>query len=358
MGLTQLSVLGVNHRSAPLALRERFTIPSRELADALQVLRNDPTICEGVILSTCNRIEWYVASDDPSASRQTLIDLLSHHSRLEPSAFAPHLYHYVGPAVAAHLFRVTSGLDSAILGESEIAAQVKEAYQIACAHRTLGPHLHRLFQKALHAAKEVRTRTVVGQGEASIGSVVAKLARQLFADRLSQCDVLLWGAGKAAEATARHLIKSGIGQLWIVNRTPLKAQDLAAICQSGWLSWEQALKHLGHVDIAIVCTQAPHYVIDEGDLDAVADQRGSRPLCLIDLAVPRNVDPSLKRRAGIALYNIDDLQAIAQSGLATRRDALAQCASLINDQVDRFLRRHTPRHNTETMTCQPLAASS
>ena len=147
---------------------------------------------------------------------------------------------------------------------------------------------------------------------------------------------MLWGAGKAAETTARHLIKSGIGQLWIVNRTPLKAQDLASLCQSGWLSWEQALKHLAHVDIAIVCTQAPHYVIDQGDLDAVAAQRGSRPLCLVDLAVPRNVEPSLARHPGVRLYNIDDLQTITQAAQSQREQERERCDALIQEQVNRF----------------------
>ena len=355
--VNELCLVGLNHRSAPLALRESFTIPPRDLPEALACLRRSG-LAEIVILSTCNRIELYAVSSDPETTCAALVDFLSYRSRLTPEAFNPHLYRVSGVDVAKHLFGVAVGLDSAILGESEITAQVKEAYRIAHAHGATGPLLNRLFQKALHVTKEIRSATTLGQGSTSIGAVVVALARELFAERLAATEVLLWGAGKAAETTARHLIKSGIGQLWIVNRTPLKAQDLASLCQSGWLSWEQALKHLAHVDIAIVCTQAPHYVIDEGDLDAVADQRESRPLCLIDLAVPRNVDPALKQRAGVALYNVDDLQLIAQTGVAARRAALIQCASLINAQADHFLQRQPSGHNAETLTCQPIAASS
>jgi len=204
-----------------------------------------------------------------------------------------------------------------VLGESEITAQVKQAYALAHAEGATGPVLNRLFQKALHCTKVIRSHTRIAEGQASIGSVVVDLTRQLFVGRLQDCEALLWGAGKAAEATARHLIKAGIGQLWIVSRTTANAQGLATLCQAGWLSWEQALKHLRHVDIAIVCTQAPHYVIDEADVGAVLPFRGGRPLFIIDLAVPRNVDPAVKGYRGVSLYNMDEVQSIAQGALMT-----------------------------------------
>lgn len=328
-----LVLVGLNHRSAPLEVRERFALSPRDLPQALPVLRTG-AIREAVVLSTCNRVECYVAAADAQAACRDVVDFLSYHSRLEPAAFQSHLYRADDGDAVGHLFRVAAGLDSVILGESEITAQVKDAYHLAHQLGATGPVLNRVFQKALHAAKEIRSRTAVGQGQASVGAVVATLAGRLFDEQLARCDVLLWGAGKAAEATARHLIKRGIRQLWVVNRTQPKAQDLASLCSGGWLSWEQALAHLAHVDIAIVCTQAPHYVIDQADLDAAMPRRGSRPLCLIDLAVPRNVDPSLKSRAGVALYNIDDLQAIAQEGLAARREELGRCAAILQRQLD------------------------
>ena len=165
------------------------------------------------------------------------------------------------------------------------------------------------------------------------------------------CEVLLWGAGKAAEATARQLIKEGVQRLSIVNRTQLKAQDLASLCQSGWLSWEQARAHLAHVDIAIVCTQAPHYVLEAGDLAEILPQRNGRPLCLIDLAVPRNVDPALAQQAGVSLYNIDDLQAIAQHGVAARERARASCAALIAQQVRHCFREPQSIPHEEAAPC-------
>ncbi len=334
-----LVVIGLNHRSASLALREQLVVPPRDLPDVLRALHAEPSIDEAVLLSTCNRVELYVASQDPATAVQAAIDFFASRSNVASETLRASLYCFLRRDAVAHLFRVTAGLDSMILGESEITAQVKQAYLAAQAQGTTGPLLHRLFQKALHAAKEVRSRTGIGQGHASIGSATVTLARTLFDGRLENCDVLLWGAGKAAESTARHLIKQGVRQLWIVNRTQFKAQDLASLCQSGWISWEQARAHLAKVDIAIVCTQAPHYVIDAGDLAAILPQRHGRPLCLIDLAVPRNVDPALKRQAGIALYNIDDLQGLAQDGLAARQDEQARCTELLAHHVRYFLDR-------------------
>ena len=350
------SLVGLNHRSAPVGMRERFAFPPRDLPQALQLLRSG-AVDEALILSTCNRVECYVAAADPAAASSEVASFLSYHSRLEPAAFQSHLYRAEGGEAVAHLFRVAAGLDSAILGESEITAQIKEAYALAHALGATGPLLNRVFQKALHTAKEIRSRTAIGQGQASIGSVVVGLSRQLFGGPLDECEVLLWGAGKAAEVTARHFMKSGVRQLWIVNRTQPKAQDLASLCSGGWLSWEQALAHLAHVDIAVVCTQAPHYVIDEADVEAAMPRRGARPLCLIDLAVPRNVDPAVRCRPGVALYDIDDLQALARQGLAARREELAQCERIIGEQVGRFGRRWESLIHEEVESCHVIASS-
>ena len=331
-------LVGLSHRTAGLELRERLAIPSGELPAALSSLRTDFNIPEVAILSTCHRVEFYVSSSNHSATFQRVLDFLAFRSRLAPSAFQACLYRLEDRELVVHLFRVAAGLDSMILGESEITAQVKQAYLTALSQGATGPVLNRLFQKALHCAKVIRSTTCIAHGQASIGSLVVQLARTRFGDRLKRCNVLLWGAGKAAEVTARHLINAGVGQLWIVSRTQAKAQDLAALCQGGWLSWEQAVRHLAHVDLAIVCTQAPHYVIDEADVAAILPQRGSRTLLIIDLAVPRNVDPAIRTRPGIQLYNIDDLQAITQENMAARKQELPRCEAIIQEQVDRLLR--------------------
>lgn len=351
-----LLAVGLNHRTAPLDLREQLAIPPRDLPDALRDLLSSPAVDEAAILSTCNRIELYLAAADPSAASEDAVDLLSHRGRLAPERFQPHLYRFEGEEAVAHLFRVTAGLDSMILGESEIAAQVKQSYAAAHARGATGPALNRLFQKALHSAKIVRSRTRIAEGQASIGSVVVTLAQQLFGERLADCGALLWGAGKAAETTARHLMKHGVRKLWVVNRTQTKAQDLASLCQGGWLSWEQALSHLAHVDIAIVCTQAPHYVVDDADAERVLSGRGARPLCLIDLSVPRNVDPAIARRPGVSLYNIDHLEAIAREGLAQRAQELAQCQAIIREQAGYCWNGTRAMPHKEVEPCQAVGA--
>ena len=351
-----LLVLGLNQRTAALELREQLAIPSRDLPASLAALRADPSIDEAVILSTCHRVELYVSTVDPSRASQAIVDFLAGASRLAPELFHARLYSLPGREAAAHLFRVAAGLDSMILGESEITAQVKHAYLVAHAEGATGPVLNRLFQKALHSAKVIRSNTRIAEGQASIGSVVVSRAREVFGQDLTACEALLWGAGKAAEATARHLIKAGIRQLWVVNRTTTKAQELASLCQGGWLSWEQALKHLAHVDIAIVCTEAPHYVIDLADLEVIQPQRGARPLCLIDLAVPRNVEPALAKQPGVHLSNIDDLQRMARLARARREEELARCDALVNEQVGYLLREEAPTPYKEVAPCRTVAA--
>lgn len=351
----QVFLVGVNHRTAPVALREQLAISSRDLPEALKQLRAIPGIDEAVILSTCNRVECYVVTARPDSVFSQLVEFLASRGRLSTAMVQAAAYHFTDSEVMTHVCRVAAGLDSMVLGESEVTAQVKQGYLLAQTHRATGPVLNRLFQKVLHTTKQLRCNTTIAQGRTSMGSIVAALAAQPFNGRLDACEALLWGAGKAAEATARHLIKEGIHQLWIVNRTQTKAQDLALMCEGGWLSWEQALKHLARVDIAIVCTQAPHYVIDRHDVEAIRAARGGRPLCLIDLAVPRNIDPTLKEVAGIVLYNVDDLHTIALAAHAQRQRTLSACEALITRQAALYMTWWTMSHalQKEDVACRP-----
>jgi glutamyl-tRNA reductase len=332
----------VNHRTAPVALRERLAVPSRELAQRLTSDYAALDADELAILSTCHRTEWYLAScsHDPAATTHRLLDHLNAQNRLSTGVLTGRYYSFTNARAAAHLFQVTAGLDSMVLGESEVTAQVKHAYAAAQAAGTAGPLLHRLFQKALHCAKVIRSQTNIAAGQASIGSVVTALAKELLADRFAGCEALLWGAGKAAETTMKHLLANGLGRLWIVNRTQDRAQQLAQLCRGGWLSWEQARGHLAVVDLAIVCTQAPHFVIDRADLSDLWPARAGRPLCLIDLAMPRNIDPAVARVPGVRLYNIDDLESIARESVRVRRHALEACRALIAQQVDHWVPWH------------------
>lgn len=351
-------VVGVNHRTAPVAVRERLAVPPSALPETLRVLQRLPGLHGAAVLSTCNRVEYYASSSTPAETIRALVDHLADRAGLSPDALLASGYQQIGEAAVRQLFRVTAGLDSMVVGETEITAQVKQAYGAAQAAGTADSTLNRLFQQALHAAKVVRATTEIGQGHASVGAVVVTLARELFGDRLAQCELLLWGAGKAAEVTARHLVKQGVGQLWVVSRTPTHAQALATLCRGMWLAWEEALRHLDHVDIAIVCTQAPHYVIDAADVEAVRARRGGKPLFLVDLSVPRNVDPALKQMPKVHLYNIDDLQSLAGQGLARRRQALVRSEAVLDDQAVGFLRRRDHHQPLEGVSCGIRAVCS
>ncbi len=352
-----LQLVGISHHTAPLALRESLAIPPRDLPDALASLRASSGADEALILSTCNRVELYTILRQP-ASTDGAIDLLCHRSRLAPERLAPSLYQRADAEAARHLIRVTAGLDSMVLGESEITAQVKQAYELARIAGATGPRLNRLVQKALQSAKLIRSRTRIAEGQASIGSVVVALANQRFEERLPDAEVLLWGAGKAAETTARHLLKRGIRRLRIVSRRDTTAQQLATLCRAGWLSWEQARAHLAHVDLAIICTQAPHYVIDGSDVETLMPQRAGRPLCLIDLAVPRNVDPGLKGQPGITLYDLEDVQALAQAGRSQREQQRVQCEALIEQRLSRLWPQPSPTRHKEAHPCRSTEVGS
>ena len=347
--------VGLSFRTAPLWLREQLTVVPGRLPEELQRLSRLERVQEAVVLSTCNRVEWYLVADEPAAAASALLqDLASAHA-LDPAALFAHLTIRPGDHAARQLFRVAAGLDSAILGESEVVAQVKQAYQFARAGGAAGPILNRLFQKALHCAKEARARTRIAEGQTSVGTVVVALAQQQLGERLRIADVLLWGAGKAAEVTAHHLIKRGIGRLWIVNRTIAKAEELAARCRGALLSWEQALGHLAHVDLAIVCTHAPHYVIDAADLAAVRPVRGPQPLCLIDLAMPRNIDPRLRRWPGVRLFDLEDVHRLAQRGRTLREGEVDRCAALVERQVEQFMRWWQQARQRESTACPTVA---
>lgn len=344
----RLIAAGASHRCADLGLRERLAVSAWQLAEALADFKQSTQSSEVVLLSTCNRTEVYLVADHPIQGRRAVVDAFARRSGLNAAEMGSCLYIKEGMDAATHLLRVASGLDSMILGESEIVAQVKHAYAVACESRTTGPILNRLFQKAAHTAKLARTRTGIGQGHASIGSIVVDAARDGLHRPLHGCEALIWGAGKAAQSCARHLIDAGIAQLWIVSRTRDKAQALADSCRANWLSWEQAHERLAHVDLAVVCTQAPHHVVDRWDMERLSAQRSGRPLVLVDLSVPRNVEPSIREMPGVCVYDMEDVQTSARRTWHLREQAVEACEAIISNQARRFLGwMASPAHKEE-----------
>jgi glutamyl-tRNA reductase len=329
-------MVGLSHKTAPVEVRERvaFTAPGL-VGDALASLKA-AGIEEAVLLSTCNRTELYVAGDLDPAVLRTLLH------RLHPDAppdLVRHLIEKRGHAAVEHLFRVTTGLESMVLGESDIARQVKDAYSAAAQAGLTGPVLNPLFHKALEAAKRARTELDLGRGAFSVGHAAAQLAEQLFGS-LKGRGVLVLGAGKMSEATARHLCTAGADTVLVANRTFERAARLAEALGGRAIRYEAFPEHLTRVDIVLASTAAPRPVVTRQLVESVLAARRHRPLFLIDIAVPRDVEAAVGELDDVYLYDIDDLQAVVDAAMAERRRRAARAETVIEQEARGFVMRH------------------
>ena len=300
-------LIGLNHRSAPIALRERLAFRQEQLPETFATLQREVGLRETAILSTCNRVEIYAAVQELDGTVARLQQFLSAHAGVALPELTDRLYNLTEPHSVRHLFSVASGLDSMVLGEGEILHQVKHAYEWAKASGATGKLFNGLFQRALNAAKTVRTRTAIGRGCLSIGTVAVELAEKIFG-RLSGAIVLLIGAGKIGELTLKRLSVRGVRDVRIMNRSLDRAAGLAAAYGAALLALQQLSAQLLEADIIISSTAAPAYLLTRSDMAAAMHSRRHRPLCIVDLGVPRNVDPSIGGLENVYLFNIDDLQ--------------------------------------------------
>ena len=326
--------LGVSHQTASVELREAFAVPESILPRALSTLTSHPAIDEAVIVSTCNRVEFYAAAEDPAAARCALLQFAEQHGGSTPALPNP-FYALEGEEAIRHLFRVVSGLESMVLGETEILGQVKKAYAAAAAARGTSRHLNKFFQRAFNVAKEVRTRTSITRGPVSVGSVTVDLAEKIFG-KLGECRVMILGAGETSELTAGALLSRGVKTIFVANRTFDRAAALAAEMGGEAIRFEECEGRYGEIDILISSTAAPHYLVTKAKLAPVMHRRRGRPLFVIDLAVPRDVEPAVNDLDGAFLYDIDSLQTIARQGMEIRRKEVAHCEELLARHVEEF----------------------
>ena len=329
-------LVGLNHRSAPVELRERLAFRQEQVPGALAKLREEFGLQEATILSTCNRVEIYAGVQELDGTVERLQQFLSHHAGIEVSGLRERLYSYTEPESVQHLFSVASGLDSMVLGEGEIVHQVKHAYEWARDHGATGKLFNVLFQRALNAAKAVRTQTAIGQGCVSIGTVSVELAEKIFG-RLSSASVLLIGAGKIGELALMRLADRGVGRVSVMNRSLDRAVDLASMHGAIPLSLERLPIQLLDVDVVITSTSAPAYLLRRADVVAAMRDRHQRPLCLIDLGVPRNVEPAVGELENVYVFNIDDLQGLVAHSHQERAQALEASKAIVSQKVERFL---------------------
>ncbi len=344
-----LVVIGVSHHSSPVNERERFAFAEAAIPTALEEMRKSGLAREAVILSTCNRVEIYAVSDLPEIQamaqmRQFLLDY--HKFQGAPDG---EIYGHGGKRGLEHLFKVACGLDSMVLGETEILGQLKKAYDTALRHKHTGASLNKAFQRAFNVAKLVRTETNIQRGSVSVGSVAVELAERIFST-LSRHLVMVIGAGETSEKTARALLSRGAQSILVSNRSHDRAVALAAELGGRAVSFDDWAAEFANIDILISSTSAPHCILDRAKLEPLMKLRKNRPLLLIDIAVPRDIDPSVNFLDNVYLYNIDDLQAIAGDYLKQRQQEIARCEAIISEKAAALL----PDAGSARPTSHPL----
>lgn len=329
-----LAVVGLNHKSCPLALREQLHFPAEQQPAALARLHERLGDAGVVILSTCNRVEVYASQSAPELIKRVRRCLGEWHGVPE-DAFGDHLYEYEDEDAVGHLFRVASGLDSLVLGENQILGQVRDAFDLAQRAGTTDKVMGALFQRAFAVAKEVRTGTGIGEGKVSVGSVAVELAASIFST-LEGKSVLILGSGKMGELTLKSLVSRGAAHLLMVNRSVEKAAELAAQHGGEAIALADLDEHLHRADIVIASTAAPGFVLRPEHFQRALKRRAQEPVFVIDIAVPRNVDPAAGEMDNVYVYDVDDLQQVAEQNREARRAELEKCMEIVDRHVERF----------------------
>lgn len=330
----RLFAVGVSHRTAPLDVRERVDFARAGFQSALSALAARNVTREIVVVSTCNRAEIYVAADG-DATAEAVVAFFSEYHQVPPDHLRQHLYVRRGAEVARHLFRVTAGLDSLVVGEPQIMGQVKAAYSAASEEHYTGTLLNRLFHTAFTAGKRVRSETGLGEGAVSVSFAAISLAKKIFRD-MKSLEVLILGGGEMAKLTGQHLRAQRVKQIVVSSRTRPTAEALAVDIDAGVVDWEDREQALASADIVITATGAPHAILSRAQVAQVMRARRERPLFIIDIALPRDVEADAGTLDQVFLYNIDDLQGIVQENLAKRTAELAQAEQIVEEETGRF----------------------
>ena len=340
----QLYALGLNHHTAPLAVREQVAFDPRRLPEALVELTHGHSVREAAILSTCNRTELYCTGATPEAAAQWLAD----YHRLEPQKISPYLYTLPSRDAVRHMFRVASGLDSMVLGEPQILGQMKQAARVAENAGTLGTLLHKLFQKTFSVAKEVRSTTAIGANIVSMAAATVHLAERIF-ENLAGQKVLFIGAGEMVELCAAHFSAQKPKRLSVANRTLERGTALAARFGGDALRLDEIGERLAEYDVIVSCTASPLPIIGQGMAERALKARRHRPMVMVDLAVPRDIEPEIAKLDDVFLYTLDDLGAIVESGLESREKAVVEAEAIIASRVDGFLHWLESRETVPTI---------
>ncbi|MEN2986437.1 MAG: glutamyl-tRNA reductase [Thermodesulfovibrionaceae bacterium] len=330
-------LVGVNHKTAPVDIREKLAFADESsLRRGLKVLSQIELIKECLIFSTCNRVEVYVYGEDAGLLIEKVKDFLSNFHQIPKKEFERFIYIYSDRDAVYHLFKVTSSLDSMIVGEPQITGQVKDSFEIALSERSTSIIFNHLVNKALFVAKRVRNETKIGENPVSVSYAAVGLIKKVFED-LSKKSVLLVGAGEMASVAMRHLIGSGVKRVFVTNRTYERAKELATEFKGVAIPFDNLKEALKNIDIVLCSTNAPHYVITEKMLREIMPQRKYKPIFFIDISVPRNIDPGCDRIDNVYLYNIDDLQDVVDSNILERKKEAEKALKIIDEETEKFL---------------------
>jgi glutamyl-tRNA reductase len=331
----ELITLGISHKTASVRLRERLALTQSAVRGFLQDVAAHPEVHEAVVISTCNRTELSLVVGDPVAAESAVLGMLARRAHVRPTELAERIYSPRNCDAARQLFRVTAGLESMIVGEAEIQGQVKRSYEEALAAGTTGPLTNRLFTAALRAGKRVRSETSIGLGRASISSVAVDLAMRALGD-VSDRHVVIVGAGATSELTARALADRGVQTMFVANRHADRARAMADRFGGGVVALEELPAQLVSADVVVASTASPHPILSVEDLEGVMRARGHRPLLLVDIAVPRDIDPACADITGVELYDMDDLQAAVAHTISTREAEARRAEEIVEEEIHRF----------------------
>nr|WP_314267022.1 glutamyl-tRNA reductase [uncultured Moellerella sp.] len=331
-----LLALGINHKTAPVSLREKVTFGPDKIDHALDDLLQQPLVRGGVVLSTCNRTELYLSVESQSEASEQLIQWLCRYHNIQPKDLKSSVYWHQGNDAVSHLMRVASGLDSLVLGEPQILGQVKKAFALSQNNRALSRELERLFQKSFSVAKRVRTETEIGANAVSVAFAACTLARQIF-ESLNHLNILLVGAGETIELVARHLREHGVKHMMIANRTLARAQTLADEVNAEVISLADIDSRLSDADIVISSTASPLPIIGKGMVERAMKVRRNKPMLLVDIAVPRDIESDVAKVSDVYLYSVDDLEVIIQQNLAQRKAAAVEAEYIVKQESSHFM---------------------
>ena len=331
-----LHTLGLNHDSAPVEVREKLAFSPSSVPVALSSFAQSFPSSEIVILSTCNRVEIYATSKDDSLNKDTLLDFFSAFHELPKEEFADHMYHHQGINAVRHLFFVASSLNSGVLGETQIISQVKEAYQTATTAETTGSIINQLFQRSLTVAKDVHTKTAIGKGNISVSTVAVDLAIKIFKD-FSEKTMFIIGAGEMCELVLKHLVERGAKTAIVANRNYDKAKSLAEEYDGKAINYEKLGEYLPQADIVISSTASPRHVVHTEHIKNAIKARRGNPMLLIDIAFPRDIDPEISKIDNVYLYDINDLNKVANSNAEERKKDIDKCVTIIDKEVAQYM---------------------